>query len=203
MTIIDITLPLGAATPLYPGDPPVRVTRLSEARGGDTFALSRLTFGSHAGTHVDAPAHFLPGGATVEALPLDACIGPAVVLDLTSGSGEITPMELIGRLERAERVLLRGGGPPPGGRTLSVAAAQLLVERGVRLVGIDALSVAPLAAPGAAHRLLLEAGIVIVEGLDLRAAPPGVYTLLCLPLKLAGGDGAPARVVLISGSYFG
>lgn len=200
MAIIDISLPLGPDTPLYPGDPPARVERLSEACGGDTYALSRLTLGSHAGTHVDAPAHFLPGGATVDALALDACIGPALVLDLRELAGPIAAAELAGLPRGAERVLLRGGAPTDG-RWLSLEAAELLVERAVRLVGIDSLSVAAPESPGAVHRLLLAAGLVILEGLDLRAAPAGAYTLVCLPLKLTGGDGAPARAVLVTGGH--
>ena len=197
MRIVDISLPLGPDTPVYPGDPRVAVERLSEARGGDTYALSRLTLGSHAGTHVDPPAHFIPGAPTAERIPLDACIGPAVVLDVQGGETLIAVGEMAALPEGAERVLLRTGGPPLGGRALSLDAAQQLVRRGVRLVGIDALSIAPAGAPGDVHRTLLAAGIVILEGLDLSAPPPGPATLLCLPLKLADGDGAPARAVLI------
>lgn len=197
MKLVDISLPVGAATPAYPGDPPVAVERISEARGGDTYSLSRLTLGSHTGTHVDPPAHFIPGGATVDRVPLDACIGPAFVLDLPGSEPEIGPPALAALPQGTVRVLLRTCGPPLGGRTLSADAARALVERGVRLVGIDALSVAPAAFPGEVHRILLEAGVVILEGLDLTTASAGATTLLCLPLKIAGGDGAPARAVLM------
>ena len=196
MRIVDISLSLGADTPVYPGDPSVTVEPLSEACGGDSYALSRLTLGSHAGTHVDPPAHFIPGGATAEQIPLDACIGPAVVLDV-AGEGLIDPDELAALPGGTERVLLRTGGPALGGRALSVAAARVLVEGGVRLVGIDALSVAPADAPGEVHHILLRAGIVILEGLDLATVSAGAATLVCLPLKLNGGDGAPARAVLV------
>jgi arylformamidase len=195
--IVDISLPLGRETPAYPGDPRVDVERLREARGGDTYALSRLTLGSHAGTHVDPPAHFLPGAPTAERIPLDACIGPAVVLNVQAGADLVAVDELAPLPEGADRVLLRTGCPPLGGRALSLDAAHDLVRRGIRLVGIDALSIAPADAPGAVHRVLLAAGIVILEGLDLSAAAPGPATLLCLPLKLTGGDGAPARAVLV------
>src|SRR5215212_6462033 len=134
MRIVDISLPLGPATPIYPGDPPVLQERLSEARGGDSYALSRLTLGSHAGTHVDPPAHFIPGAATAERLPLAACIGPAIVLDV-HGDGLVAPGELAALPERTERVLLRTGGPPLGGRALGADAARALVARGLRLVG--------------------------------------------------------------------
>jgi arylformamidase len=191
MRYIDITAPLGPGTPVYPGDPPVELTRLSEADGGDGFALSRLALGTHAGTHVDPPAHFIPGGATVDQLPLDAMIGPAHVVDLAHGR----PVEAadITRLPPAERILLRTGGMP-----LTEGAAAAIVERGVRLVGVDGLSVAPEDAPGPVHRILLAAGVIIVEGMELAGVPEGAYTLICLPLRLTDGDGAPARAILLN-----
>src|SRR5215204_2868969 len=170
MRVVDISLSLDPSTPVYPGDPAVAVERLSEALGGDRYALSRLTIGSHAGTHVDAPAHFIAGGATVDALPLEACIGAAVVLDVAPSGDTIDIDQLAGLPEGATRVLLRTGGPPIGGCALGVEAARALVRRGVRLVGIDALSVAPPGAPGAVHHILLAAGVVILEGLDLSRA---------------------------------
>jgi arylformamidase len=197
MPIIDITRPLGPDTPVYPGDPPVTLHQLSAATDGNTFALSRLTLGTHAGTHVDAPAHILPGGATVDAIPLESCLGPATVLNVAEGTGLIQPEELALIPGACQRVLLRTGGPLLGGRALSEAAARTLVDRGVRLVGIDTLSVADMAAPGPVHQVLLAANVVIVEGLDLTAAPDGDARLICLPLKLTGGDGAPARAVLL------
>lgn len=197
MRIVDISLPLGPATPLYPGDPLVEVTPISEAKGGDSFALSRLSLGSHTGTHIDPPAHFIAGGATVDTVPLDACIGPAYVLDVTALRDAISVEALESMPEGTQRILLRTGGPPLDGIGLTTEAARALVERQVRLAGIDALSIAPLAAPGEVHRILLSAGIVILEGLDLTHAPDGPATLVCLPLKIAGGDGAPARAVLL------
>ncbi len=197
MRIVEISLPLGSSTPVYPGDPPVVVERLSAAGGGDQSALSRITLGSHTGTHVDPPAHFFEGGATVDVLPLDACIGPAFVLDLTNVPGPISA-EVFDRVpDGTERLLIRCGGPMLGGAALTPEAAHVAVGRGLRLVGIDALSVAPIDAPGAVHRILLAGGVIILEGLDLSGAPAGPATLLCLPLKIAGGDGAPARAVLM------
>jgi arylformamidase len=195
--IVDISLPIGSTTPVYPGDPPIVIERLSETHGGDASALSRLSFGSHTGTHVDPPAHFIDGGATVDAISLDACIGSAFVLDLTDARGSIDGAAFDRVPSGTERLLLRTGGPLLGGATLTPDAARFAVERRFRLIGIDALSVAPLDAPGEVHRILLAARIVILEGLDLSAAPSGPTTLLCLPLKIAGGDGAPARAVLI------
>src|SRR5581483_458103 len=202
---IDVSLPIQPDMPVYPGDPPVELAIWSSLSAGEPFAVSTLSLGTHTGTHVDAPAHCIPGGAGVDALPLDALCGPACVFDLAD-TGE--PVSVIGRASLlalpagCERLLLRthdgrlwrGEALPDAG--LELAAASLLVERGVRLVGIDRLSIAPAGDPRPVHQALLEAGIVILEGLDLRAAPGGPCQLLCLPLKLAGADGAPARVVL-------
>jgi arylformamidase len=195
--IVDISLPLGPDLPIYPGDPPVVVDRLSEATGGDSFALSRLSLGSHSATHIDPPAHFIAGGATVDAVPLDACIGPAFVLDVTDMPDLISVAALERIPDGMKRILFCTGGPPLGGAALAPETAIALVERHVGLVGIDALSIASAAALGEVHRILLSAGIVILEGLDLTAAPNGPATLVCLPLKIAGGDGAPARAVLL------
>jgi arylformamidase len=197
MRIVDITRPLGADTPVYPGDPPIVIERLSESGDGDTYALSRLTLGSHSGTHVDPPAHFIPGGASIDRIPLDACIGPAVVIDLSGQSGPISPAALGPLPDGTERVLIRTADPPLGGRALEPATARYLVERGLRLVGIDTLSIAPPDSPGEVHRILLSAGLVVVEGLDLSVVPPGPAVLICLPLRIAGCDGAPARAVLL------
>jgi arylformamidase len=195
--IVDISLPLGPDTPVYPGDPSVTIERLGEAGGAGSFALSRLSLGSHSGTHVDPPAHVIAGGATIDAIPLDACIGPVFVLDLTQES-ELIAAEALNRVpDNTARILLHTGGPRIGGVALSPEAAHAIVDRRVRLVGIDTLSVAPAASPREVHRILLAAGVVILEGLDLTAVPDGPATLLCLPLKISGGDGAPARAVLL------
>jgi arylformamidase len=194
MRIIDITAPLGTMTRVYPGDPPVEVTPLSVADGAGGFALSRLCLGTHAGTHVDPPGHLLPGGLTVDRLPLDTLIGATRLVDAQHGR-PITAADLAPVLRRVRRLLLRTGGRP-----LTADAAHLLVRRGVRLVGVDGLSVDPVGAPAPAHHILLRAGVVIVEGLALADVPPGRYRLICLPLRLTDGDGAPARAVLLPDS---
>jgi arylformamidase len=191
MRFIDVTAPLGPGTRVYPGDPAVALTPLSVADGRDGFALSRVTLGTHAGTHVDPPAHLLPGGVTVDRLPLDLLIGPARLVDVDQGR-PVTAEDLAVVPRRTRRLLLRTGEMP-----LTDEAARLLVARGVRLVGVDGLSVAPVENPAPIHRILLAAGLVIVEGLALDGVPPGAYHLICLPLRLAGGDGAPARAVLM------
>jgi len=189
--IIDVSVPLGPDLPVWPGDPPVEIRPVSSVES-DGVAVSEIRMSSHAGTHLDAPAHFVAGAATVDQLPLDALVGPATVVDAAAGLADIP--------DGCDRLLLRTGGR--GG--LTPADAGRLIDAGVRLVAIDAPSVEPsMASEDLAghpvHRALLEAGVVIVEGLDLTEAAPGEYTLLCLPLRIAGGDGAPARVLLVEG----
>lgn len=190
MRYIDITMPLGPGIRLYPGDPPVELTRLSEANGTDGFALSRLTLGTHAGTHVDPPSHLLSGTATVDRLPLDMLIGPALLVDAAHGR-PVTSGDLAAVPARTRRLLIRTGDQP-----LTEDAARWLVRRGVRLAGVDALSVDSADAPGPVHHFLLEASVIIVEHLLLADVPPGRYRLLCLPLRLVDGDGAPCRALL-------
>jgi arylformamidase len=165
--IFDISVPIRTGMPVYPGDPEVRVEQVQELP-----ALSRLELGSHSGTHVDAQSHFLPGRAGVDELPLDVLIGPCSVVE---GEGV------------AERVLVKHASP------FDAAGATRLVEGGARLVGVDGMSVGDRDA----HRVLLGAGVVVVEGLDLSAVEAGDYELICLPLRIAGCDGAPARAILV------
>lgn len=202
---LDVTRPLRPGMPVYPGDPPVALTPWSSLASGEPFAVSALALGTHTGTHVDAPAHCLSGAAGVDQLPLDALCGPAFVLDLAWRGASPTAIGA-GLLEASpagcERLVLRthdgrlwdGAAMPDMG--LNPAAAALLIERGLLLVGIDRLSIAPTSAALPVHRALLAAGVVILEGLDLRDAQAGPCELFCLPLKLAGADGAPARVTL-------
>jgi arylformamidase len=201
--IIDISRPIGPDTPVWPGDPPVAVEPVARVAAGDPADVSRLALGTHTGTHVDPPAHFLPGGATVDTLPLDVLVGPALVADL---SGSAAPIDAR-RLDSLDlppdtvRLLLKteaGAGPGRGMvGTLVADGAHWLAERGVRLVGVDTLSIEPATSTYPVHHILLGAGVVIVEGLDLSAAAAGPYQLVCLPLRITGGDGAPARAVLI------
>jgi arylformamidase len=203
--IIDISLPIGPETPVWPGDPPVLVEAVARVADGDPADVSRLALGTHTGTHVDPPAHFLPGTTTVDALPLDVLIGPAVVAGLPAGPIDGAALESAALAEGSTRVLLKTGADAGA---LTPDGARWLVERGVLLVGADTLSIEPAGdRPGVrgcppeerypVHRILLGAGVVIVEGLDLSAVAPGPYQLVCLPLRIAGGDGAPARAVLI------
>lgn len=205
MQIYDVTRTLHPDMPTWPGEPGPTLTPLKQMSQGHPADVSHLALGVHTGTHVDAPSHFIPGAAAVETLPLTALIGPARVVSIEHeraiGVGEL---ERAG-LEGVERVLFRTRNSEEAGGTafnegfvhLEPEAARWLVSRGARLVGVDYLSVESFgAAEPLTHRTLLGAGVVIVEGLDLSGVPPGDYQLTCLPLKLQGSDGAPARVVL-------
>ncbi len=205
-TIYDVSLPITEALPVWPGDASVRVTQVSHLKRGDAATVSRLDLSAHTGTHVDAPAHFVPGGTGADTLDLNLLVGPALVVE--TDAAQITPAVLraLDIPAHTQRVLFRTRNSTlwESARdfredfvALTEEGAQWLVTRGARLVGIDYLSIAPFEASIPTHRVLLEAGVIILEGLDLRGIHPGLYDLVCLPLKLAGGDGAPARAILI------
>jgi arylformamidase len=197
--IIDISRPIGPDTPVWPGDPPVLIEPVARLEAGDPAAVSRLGLGTHTGTHVDPPAHFIAGGVTVDALPLDVLVGPAVVADLSGApSIDAGALEALTLPPGTTRVLLKTASGVADGGALTAGGARWLVEHGVGLVGVDTLSVEPATDEYPVHRILLGAGVVIVEGLDLTGADPGRYQLVCLPLRITGGDGAPARAVLLS-----
>jgi len=209
--IYDLTPPLRAGFAGWPGDPAFAIApALTIAEHG--AAVSRLTLGTHTGAHVDAPAHLIPGGATAGELPLAALIGPAWVAawpgegDVTAAGleealgGEVEPsgLRLLIKTRNSARGLTRGAAFDPAYIALAADAAAWLAAQGALLVGVDAPSVDRFDAEDLpAHRALLEAGVVLLEGLDLAEIPPGAYTLCALPLALAGADGAPARVIMI------
>jgi arylformamidase len=201
MELLDVTVPVREGMVVYAGDPEVHLERVASLAEGDLANISRLDLGVHTGTHVDAPLHFFDGAAGVESLPLDVLLGPAEVVDATGVEGDLDEPALRSlRLPRAGRLIFKTTNSELWKRDefaedfvkLTGDGAELLVAAGVRLVGIDYLSVGD----EDAHRALLGAGIVALEGLDLRGVEPGRYELLCLPLRLAGVDGAPARAVL-------
>ena len=216
--LYDVTVTLRPGMPTWDGEPGPALRPLKQLSvDGEPAQVSLITLGSHCGTHIDAPAHFIPGGAGIDQLPLDALVGACRVIEvdpIAHGRLHIAPADLdlaaLGA-HGTKRLLLKTPSgafwSEPAFRRdfvgLTREAAAWLVEQGVRLVGIDYLSVdpydaAPDAEPYGAHLTLLRAGIVILEGLELRAVPPGAYDLFALPLKLADADGAPARVVLRS-----
>ncbi|HZS09238.1 MAG TPA: cyclase family protein [Blastocatellia bacterium] len=206
MKIHDITVSISSDLPVYPGDPEIQIRPTLSMAAGDICCVSQLSFGTHIGTHVDPPAHFVRGGATLDQLPLDVLIGPARVIDV--GEEPFIDAAVLARanLDGVSRVLFKTRNSRLWHSAkefqksfvyLETDAAGMLVERGVRLVGIDYLSVEKFdfEVP-ATHYALLRNNVIIVEGLDLSAVAPGDYELICLPLKLRDGDGGPARVVL-------
>jgi arylformamidase len=204
VAIHDITVPIRADMPIYAGDPDVELERASSIADGGHANVSKLSMGVHTGTHVDAPVHFIEGAPGMESVSLDALCGPAVVVDGTSISGDSigqSDLEAIDITPGAERVLLKTRNSELWNRKeftrdflrLDGSGARFVVARRIRTIGIDYLSVGD----HEAHRELLGAGVVPVEGLDLRQIEPGEYTLVCLPLDLVGSDGAPARAILI------
>jgi arylformamidase len=208
----DVTVLLRAGMPTYPGEDGPKLELIKSRARGDAADVRKLTLALHTGTHVDAPQHFVEGGKTVEALPLDALVGPCEVVAVP-GAPDVRAADLEALFPSPrpapERLLLRtrnSTGPQPmfsreafGWDYAGIGhdAAAWLVERGVKLVGIDYLSIEPPTAEApVTHHRLLGAGVVAIEGLDLRRVPPGRYRLYCLPALLQGADGAPARVIL-------
>ena len=207
-TMYDLSVPLTGSLPVWAGDPPVVIERVMSMAAGHAYNLTRLELSAHAGTHVDAPNHVLDGTPGMEDVPLTALVGPCLVWE-APGSGPISAELLRSLPEGVERVLVKTGlgrwwetrppRLPDDFRALTPDAARLLVDRNLKLVGIDSPSIE---APDSGntypvHCTLLGAGITVVEALNLTAVPPGSYRLLCLPLLVPGADGAPARAVLL------
>lgn len=207
MKIYDISIPISAQIPTYPGDSPVSIIPVAQIAKGDAFNISYLSLSSHTGTHIDAPCHLLEKGDTVDMLPLDVLIGKARVYEFESvDSISAADLDVTNIPPDTERILLKTRNSQlwrqslfhPDFVYIQPDAARWMVEHDIKLVGIDYLSVERFgASPATAHLTLLGAGIVIIEGLDLSDVPAGEYTLVCLPLKVEGGDGAPARAVLL------
>jgi len=209
MRTYDITLTITRDLVVWPEDPPVEIFQTDRIADGSTANVSRIHMGVHTGTHVDAPFHFIEGGKTVEALDIDLLTGRAYVLHLPDDLNLITKetIENSSIPPRTKRVLFRTRNSrrwvdgdndfDPNFVALDEKAAALLIQRGVKLVGVDYLSVAPFEDVAPTHNVLLGGGIIVVEGLDLSEVPQGRYTLYCLPLKIGGVDGAPARAILV------
>ncbi|MFC2015581.1 cyclase family protein [Chloroflexota bacterium] len=208
MQIHDISVPISESLVVWPGDPPVRITKAQDLEKGDLATVSRLAMGAHTGTHVDAPLHFIPGGGSVDTLDLNVLIGtawvahapeiPALTAEVLAGlkvpEGAI---RLLIRTRNSDRWAEAGARFDEDFVAISECGALWLLEQGIRLVGVDYLSVGPFRDTVRTHEVLLGGGIIAVEGLDLSVITPGPYYLVCLPLKIQGGEGAPARVVLI------
>jgi arylformamidase len=207
MKLIDISVPLDPNLPSYPGNTPFTIEPIKRIARGDSSNVSTLHLSAHSGTHVDAPRHFFDDRAGAEALPLEMLFGRARVIEARSRKA-LVPEDLNGiDLTEDVRVLIKTHNSRLWGSAefhtdyvgLSEAAARYLVDHGVKVVGVDYLSVEEFKKPGApAHHVLLGGGTIVIEGLNLRDVEPGVYDMFCLPLRIVGSDGSPARVVLRS-----
>ncbi len=207
-TIFDISLPISESIAVWPGDKPVKIKQTSNIANGDNSTVSQLTLGAHTGTHVDAPSHFLINGKGVDTLDLNILVGKAFVveaLNVETISADV--LESLNIPDDCKRILFHTKNSDLWEKEysdfntqyvgISEEGAKWLVSKGIKLVGIDYLSVAPYKKSKPTHTILLSSNIVIVEGLDLRGIQSGMYQLICLPLKIIGIDGAPARAILI------
>lgn len=208
MKIHDISLGISPGMVVWPNNPGVELERVNRIEDGANSNVSRLALGVHTGTHLDAPVHFVPGATGVEALPLEVLIGRCLVVHLPR-TRRITATDLsaAGIAANTRRLLIKTRNSAYWARgdsefhtdfvAIDPAGAQWLVDRGLELVGVDYLSVAPWKESRPTHQILLNAGVVVVEGLDLAKVKPGRYELTCLPLKLIGSDGSPCRAILV------
>lgn len=209
MKIHDISLTISPDLPSWPGDPRIQLERISKMEDGADANVTHMSMGVHTGTHVDAPYHFVGIDApTVESLSLEVLNGPASVIYLPEV--DLITEQVLRDAElpkSATRLLFKTRNSDIWARgeyafqedfvALDADASEYLIHLGVKLVGVDYLSVAPFSAPVPTHQILLKANVHIVEGLDLSAIQPGEYTFYCLPLKIMGSDGAPARAILV------
>ena len=206
--IYDISVPIRSGGIVYPGNPEIDITLQQAVAKGAGANVSAIRFGSHTGTHADASRHFFDDGQPVDQIPLDRLIGPALLVSFPDdvravGAAELKAHDLKGR----KRILLRTRNSAllsqkqfaPDYTYLAPDGAEYLVDKGIELVGIDYLSIEQFhSGHHKTHRTLLAKSVVILEGLDLSVPPPGEYQLICLPLRIEGCDGAPARAVLIA-----
>ena len=208
MAIHDITVPIHPGMAVWPKDPGVSLPLARSLARGDGANVTRIEMGAHTGTNMDAPFHFVPAGAGIDQLPLETIIGPCRVFDLTGIPGHIDraaveQCDLAGvtralfKTRNSERWARGETAFDPQFIAVVADGAQLLVERGVKLVGVDYLSVEPFGSKQhPVHHTLLGNNVIIIEGLNLNAVPAGDYELIALPLRLRGADGSPARVIL-------
>jgi len=208
MKLIDVSVPLDDHLPTYPNNTPFTLEPIKRLAKGDSSNVSTLHMSAHAGTHVDAPRHFFDEGLGTDALPLEMLVGRAHVIEVTTrrgiGSDDLSPIDLSEDVRVLIKTLNSRFWGSPDFHTdyvgMTESGARHLIEHGIKVVGVDYLSVEEFKKPGApAHRLLLGAGTIVIEGLNLRDVEPGIYDMYCLPLRVVGSDGAPARVVLRKG----
>jgi arylformamidase len=208
MKIFDVSLTIRPGMPVWPGDDAVDLHRKQKIEDGANANVSFLGLSVHTGTHVDAPYHFLQDGKTVEQLALDVLVGSVQIIEIPE-SANVIDRELLTKLDfnpGIQRVLFKTRNSSywllsdqtfqTGFVGITKDGSEFLVEHGIKLVGIDYLSISPYKNSRPTHEVLLKAQMVIIEGLDLNNIAPGIYKLYCLPIKLGGSDGAPARVIL-------
>jgi len=207
MKIYDVSLPIKNNMLVWPGDTGVRIKTLATVKK-DGIGKSFFSFGSHTGTHIDAPSHFLDTDLSIDKISPEKLIGDCRVIDLTNLKKQEISIKDISRfsIKRNDRILLKTGNSsllfgkefPKNYVYLSLAGAKFLADKKINLVGTDFLGIEKKGNPNhPTHKALLEAGIVLVEGLDLREVPQGSYQIFCLPLRMVGADGSPARVILV------
>lgn len=207
--MFDVTLPFSPEIPVWPGDLAIEVVPVDRTAEGAAFNTSRIVCPTHCGTHVDPPRHAVHDGDSLSDLPLERWIGPCQLIEFDDTIDLIEPehLERAGIAPETSRLLFRTRNSAgwrrrplsfdPNYVALSLAAARWIERHGIRLIGVDGLSFEPYESDDSVHRFVLGNGIVAIEGLNLSDVPPGFYDLICLPLKLVGGDGAPARVILL------
>ncbi len=205
MRFYDVSFPLHPGMPAIPGDPPIAERPLRSLARGDPYSLTQLTLSTHAGTHLDPPAHFVPGGMPVDEIPVDTLVGPCEVIEVPPGRRAVLASDMRGPTGGA-RLLFRTANSArwavseaffPEYVGLTGEAARALARDPPKLIGIDSLSIEnDPTGRFPVHRALASAGVVVLEGLRLGEVPAGHYELICLPLRVRGGDGAPARVLL-------
>jgi arylformamidase len=204
--LIDISVPIRNKMAHWPGDSPPRIRKRSDMETGDSHTVSVVSMGLHAGTHIDSPSHFIRDGKHIDEMPVEATVGPARVVGISDPEA-IKPDELKRhRIQRGERILFKTRNSDHCWKAegfvkdfvyISNEGARYLVGRGVQTIGIDYLSVGSFKKDGAeTHRILLKAGIWLIEGLDLSRIRPRKYNLICLPLLFSGAEAAPARAIL-------
>ena len=205
--IIDITVPLTIEMPIWPGCKGIWITHIMRLENGDSSNVSRLDINLHTGTHVDAPRHFLQNGKTVEHLPLDVLVGPSYVAHLPDAT-DVTPRNLtdLNLPSGTKRLLLRTRNSELWAAkttefkedfvALTHEAAQWIVDKKIRLIGVDYLSIQRYSDDSRTHQILLGAGTIALEGLNLSNVKTGFYELICLPLSLVGAEASPARAIL-------
>lgn len=212
MKLYDVTLPISNDLPVWPGDPSVSIMATKSILKGDQCNITKIQMGAHTGTHLDAPLHFFKDGGTIDTIPIETFIGPCLVVELDSEvlieREDFRKYNLNGhsriliKTENSELWANKINSFSTNYVALGIGAAEYLLERNVSLIGIDYLSIEKFQSDGSpVHKLLLKNNVTILEGLNLSGVKEGVYELICMPLKLHGCEGAPARVLLREASW--